>query len=61
MRRIVPQSTGAVVSDILCIRVTPTQRKGLQQIADEDGATESEVTRRLLAAEIRKRRPNGRR
>ena len=50
-----PKRSGEARSEMLRVRVTPTQREGLQQIAEEDGATESEVVRRLLAAEIRKR------
>lgn len=39
----------------LRVRLTADQRAALARIAAEDGATVSEVVRRLVAAEVRRR------
>jgi len=39
----------------LRVRLTAEQREALSRIAAEDGATVSEVVRRLVAAEVRRR------
>lgn len=41
----------------LRVRVTADVLAALARIAAEDGATVSEVVRRIVAAEVRKRRP----
>lgn len=43
--------------EYLRVRVTTEVLAALARIAAEDGATVSEVVRRIVAAEVRKRRP----
>lgn len=43
--------------EYLRVRVTAEHLAALERIAREDGATVSEVVRRLVAAEIRRRPP----
>ena len=50
-----PARTGARREAPLVVRLTPEQRAALGRIATEDGATVSEVVRRLVAAEVRRR------
>ena len=41
----------------LRVRLTADQRAALARVAREDGATVSEVVRRLVAEEVRRRHP----
>lgn len=43
--------------EYLRVRVTPDVLAALERIAAEDGATVSELVRRVVAAEIRRRAP----
>lgn len=50
-----PARTGRARSAYVRVRVTPEHAAALERIAAEDGATVSEVVRRLVAEEIRRR------
>lgn len=47
-----PARTGRARSAYVRVRVTPEHAAALERIAAADGATVSEVVRRLIAAEV---------